>query len=275
MERLQKKRDAAVLEISTSLKRHRKVSPTDPSGWEGQIGSHAVQEKITDDVTVPESCVEDPEDPCEDEGEEVNSSPLLDKFFQDVDAEGLHKFISDNRKDLATIREEIPRALQAAPNPASFVLQSLADFYSTDRPKFDGKKDSDLLGLRRTSIMLMECLSILLMDNDLNISEIITNDIKLQAKGIAEEWKPKLDALDMCSCSGNSLEAHAFLQLLATFGIALDYEEEFISRLIPMVSRRRQAADLCRSLGFSAKMPGLPFLIFVAGCGFCSINWEI
>ncbi|KAK4749056.1 hypothetical protein SAY87_026505 [Trapa incisa] len=256
LDRLQKKRDAAVLDISTSLKKHRKAASSDTSDWKVQNGAPIVQEQITDDVTAPESCVEDPEDSYEDDTE-VNSSSLLDKFFQDMDSEGLHKFISDNRKDLATIRQEIPRALRVAPNPASFVLQSLADFYSTDRPKFDGKKDSDLLGLRRTSIMLMECLSILLTDNHLNISEIITHDIKLQAKGIAEEWKPKLDALDTCSCSGNSLEAHAFLQLLATFRIALDYEEEFISQLIPMVSRRRQAADLCCSLGFSAKMPGI------------------
>ncbi|KAK4776919.1 hypothetical protein SAY86_005607 [Trapa natans] len=257
LERLQKKRDAAVLDISTSLKKHRKASSADTSGWKGQNGAPIFEEQINDNVTAPESCIEDPEDPYEDDPEEINSSSFLDKFFQDMDSEGLHKFISDNRKDLANIREEIPRALRVAPNPASFVLQSLADFYSTDRPKFDGKKDSDLLGLRRTSIMLMECLSILLTNNHPNIPEIITNDIKLQAKGIAEEWKPRLDALDMCSCSGNSLEAHAFLQLLATFGIALDYEEEFISQLIPMVSRRRQSADLCRALGFSAKMPGI------------------
>ncbi|PKI75519.1 hypothetical protein CRG98_004055 [Punica granatum] len=272
LERLQKKRDAAALAISTSLKKHRKVTPADLSCWEDQVRVARVEEKIADDVTTPESCVEDPEDSYEDDSEEVNSTPLLDKFFKDMDSEGLHKFISDNRKNLATIREEIPRALRAAPNPASFVLRSLADFYSTDRPKFDGKKDSDLLGLRRTSIMLMECLSILLMDSDLCISDIITDEIKLQAKVIAEEWKPKLDALDTGCSSGNSLEAHAFLQLLATFGITSAYEEEFISQLIPMVSRRRQAADLCRSLGFSAKMPGLLVLVFLIGCGICCFN---
>jgi hypothetical protein len=66
-----------------------------------------------------------------------------------------------------------------------------------------------------------------------------------------------LDALDMDASNGNSLEAHAFLQLLASFNIASGFDEEELSRLIPMVSRRRQTSDLCRCLGLSEKMPGM------------------
>ena len=62
--------------------------------------------------------------------------------------------------------------------------------------------------------------------------------------------------------NGNSLEAHAFLQLLATFNIASGFDEEELFRLIPMVSRRRQTADLCRSLGLTERMPGLFFFFF-------------
>jgi hypothetical protein len=102
-----------------------------------------------------------------------------------------------------------------------------------------------------------------------SVSALISEDVKDQAKAIAEEWKPKLDSLDVDANNGNSLEAHAFLQLLATFGIASDFDVEEISRLIPMVSRRRQAAELCRFLGLSERMPGLLksccTLIIVAG----------
>jgi len=38
----------------------------------------------------------------------------------------------------------------------------------------------------------------------------------------------------------NSLEAHAFLQLITSFGIASGFNEEELSRLIPVVSLRRQ-----------------------------------
>ena len=105
--------------------------------------------------------------------------------------------------------------------------------------------------------MLMECLSILLGNLDhSSVCHIISENIREQAKAVVEEWKPKLDDLDVDANNGNSLEAHAFLQLLSTFGIDSDFDQEDLSKLIPMVSRRRQTADLCRFLGLSDKMPG-------------------
>jgi len=70
----------------------------------------------------------------------------------------------------------------------------------------------------------------------------------------------------MDASNGNSLEAHAFLQLLACFGIASGFNEEELSRLIPMVSRRRQSADLCRYLGLSEKMPGVYLFLLPLQC---------
>ncbi|ONK63438.1 uncharacterized protein A4U43_C07F15160 [Asparagus officinalis] len=187
------------------------------------------------------------------------NSPLVD-LCEQMDVKGLHKFISDNRKDLASIREEIPIALKSAANPFCLILDSLKDFYSGEILGMDGKKDANLLGLRRTCLMLMESLSQLLTVAgacSLSDDKMLTLDIKEQAKVIANEWKPKLDALDIDGSCGNSLEAHAFLQLLATFGISSEYDQAEICKLIPAVSRRRQTADLCRSLGLSAKMPGV------------------
>ncbi|KAF9671859.1 hypothetical protein SADUNF_Sadunf12G0093800 [Salix dunnii] len=212
---------------SIEFKKHRKVSTAEPSAvpYDGQ---------------------------CE--------SPTIDGQPPDVMAaeNGLHKSISDNRKNLTVLKEEIPLALKSAVNPAQLVLNSLEDFYPEKVSYVDGKKDSTLLGLRRTCIMLMECLGILLMYTDLvSASNLVSEDVKGQAKAIAEEWMPKLDSLDVDANNGNSLEAHAFLQLLATFGIASGFDEEELSRLIPMVSRRRQAAEVCRFLGLTERMPGL------------------
>lgn len=261
LERLQEKRDAAVFAIANALEKHGKVSPVEPAVMtsDGQCEPPTIEDQPPD-AMAPESTLEEIKNSAENENLEVMSYPQLVKLCEEMDSEGLHKFISDNRKNLAVLREEIPLALKAAESPAQLVLNSLEDFYPVEVSNVDGKKDSNLLGLRRTCIMLMECLSISLMYSDLvSVSNVITNDVKEQAKEIAEEWKPKLDALDMDASNGNSLEAHAFLQLLATFGIASDFDVEELSRLIPMVSRRRQAADLCRFLGLSEKMPGLPF----------------
>jgi hypothetical protein len=256
LEKLQEKRDAAIFSISNALQKHRKVSSVEPAvvSYDDQFGSPAIDDQPPEAMTA-ESNLGEIIDPSENGNLEY---PQLVELCEQMDSEGLHKFISDNRKNLAVLKEEIPLALKAAANPAQFVLNSLEDFYPKEVSNVDGKKDSTLLGVRRTCIMLMECLSILLMYADLvSVSDVISEDVKDQAKAIAEEWKPRLDSLDVDANNGNSLEAHAFLQLLATFGIASDFDEEELSRLIPMVSRRRQAAELCRFLGLSEKMPGL------------------
>ncbi|KAI3743582.1 hypothetical protein L1987_61292 [Smallanthus sonchifolius] len=100
--------------------------------------------------------------------------PQLAKLCEEMDATPPHKFISDTRENLISMKEEMPLM----------------------------EKDSSLLGWRRTSIMLMDCFSILL--------------------GIALAWKPKLAALNLNASKWISMEAHAFFQLDATFGFDSD-----------------------------------------------------
>jgi DNA repair exonuclease SbcCD ATPase subunit len=263
LQRLQEKRDAATFAIINAREKHRKVSQKDLAiVSNGGQGTSCVEEKPMDAVSnVTEGHVEDVKLSFENGNVELVSYPELLKLCKEMDAAGLHKFISDNRKNLAAIREEIPHALRASPNAACLVLDSLEGFYCMEVSSQDIKKDANLLGLRRTCIMLMECLSDFLTNSDRG-SNLVLKYIKDRAKAVAEEWKPKLDALDMDASNGNSLEAHAFLQLLASFDIASGFDEEELSRLIPMVSRRRQTADLCRSLGLSEKMPGIYLFIY-------------
>ncbi|XP_028752673.1 FRIGIDA-like protein 3 [Neltuma alba] len=273
LERLQEKRNAAVFAIFNAREKHRKVLSEDLAVVSNGGQDAPGMEKKPGDATSlsAEGNLGGLKDSHESGNVEVKSYPELVKLCEEMNAVGLHKFISDNRKDLAAIRDEIPHALRSAPNAALLVLYSLEGFYPMEAPNQDVKKDANLLGLRRTCIMLMECLSVLLTNLDC-VSDLISENIKNKAKVIAEEWKPKLDALDMDASNGNSLEAHAFLQLLASFGIASDFNEEELSRLIPMVSRRRQTADLCRCLGLSEKMPGVIEVLVNSGRQIDAVN---
>ncbi|KAI3450147.1 hypothetical protein Pfo_006812 [Paulownia fortunei] len=274
LENLQEKRDAAVSAILTAMQKHEKPFSVDSgvTNSENQIEGRFIEENIPD-AMVAESNMDGMKKPVENMNVQVKSYPDLVKLCQEMNSEGLHKFISDNRKNLATLREEIPTALNAAADPASLVLDSLKGFYGMDTPNLDARKDSNLLGLRRTCIMLMECLSSLFIDLDADsLSGIISENAKERAKAIAEDWKPKLDDLDVDASNGNSLEAHAFLQLLATFGINSDFDQESLSKLIPMVSRRRQTAELCRYLGLSDKMPGVIDVLIKNGRQIDAVN---
>ncbi|CAL0329530.1 unnamed protein product [Lupinus luteus] len=273
LQRLQEKRDAAVLAIVNAREKQRKVSSNGPSiVSDGGDWTPEAEEKQVDSVSVAaEGTLEDVKTSPGNGNVGLMSYPKLVKLCEEMDAGGLHKFISDNRKNLAALREELLLALRTAPDAARLVLDSLEGFYSIDVPHQDAKKDANLLGLRRTCIMLMECLSVLLTNLD-SVSDVISEDTKVKAKAVAEEWKPRLDALDVDASNGNSLEAHAFLQLIASFGIASDFNEEELSRLVPMVSRRRQTADLCRSLGLSDKMPGVIEILVNSGRQIDAVN---
>ncbi|RZC19906.1 FRIGIDA-like protein 3 isoform B [Glycine soja] len=272
LQRLQEKRDAAVFDIVNAREKQRKVTISDLAiVSNGGKGTFHVEDKPVDAVSFAangnvEEVVLSPEN-----GNVELSYPDLVKLCKEMDAAGLHKFISDNRKNLAAVREEIPHALRAAPNAACLVLDSLKGFYCTEVSNQDVKKDANLLGVRRTCIMLMECLCDFLSNSGC-VSNVISEDIKDRAKAVAEEWKPRLDALDIDASNVNSLEAHAFLQLLASFGIASGFNEEELSRLIPMVSRRRQTADLCRCLGLSEKMPGVIEVLVNSGRQIDAVN---
>ncbi|OIW01065.1 hypothetical protein TanjilG_14248 [Lupinus angustifolius] len=273
LQRLQEKRDAAVFAIVNAREKHRKVSSKGiaivSDGDEGH-GTPEVEEKPMNSACVAaEVNLQDVKTSPGIANVESMSYLELVKLCEEMDAGGIHKFISDNRKNLAAIREEVPLALRAAPNAALLVLDSLEGFYDAEVPNHDVKKDANLLGLRRTCIMLMECLSVLLSNSE-SVSDVISEDIKDKAKAVAEEWKPRL--LDIDASNGNSLEAHAFLQLIASFGIASNFNEEELSRLIPLVSRRRQAADLCRSLGLSEKMPGVIKVLVDSGRHIDAVN---
>ncbi|KAL2319352.1 hypothetical protein Fmac_028321 [Flemingia macrophylla] len=271
LQRLQEKRDAAVFDIVNAREKHRKVSSSELAIVSNEDkGTLCLEEKPVDAVSfAAKGNLEEVKSP-ENENTEL-SYPDLVKLCKEMDAGGLHKFISDNRKNLAAIREEIPQALRAAPNAACLVLDSLEGFYCREVSNQDVKKDANLLGLRRTCIMLMECLCDFL-SNLAFVSNVISEDVRDRAKAVAEEWKPKLDALDMDASNGNSLEAHAFLQLLASFRIASGFSDEELSRLIPMVSRRRQTADLCRCLGLSEKMPGVIEVLVNSGRQIDAVN---
>uniref|UniRef100_A0A7N0VC91 FRIGIDA-like protein n=1 Tax=Kalanchoe fedtschenkoi TaxID=63787 RepID=A0A7N0VC91_KALFE len=260
--RLQEKRDAALVCISSALgKRKARTSEgNEPRISKQKLPDCKATQNNADSIISSDSV-------------SLISYPEMVKLCAEMNPKSLHQFISDNRKNLNILRRELPYALKAADSPATLVLDSLAGFYCGDVPNADGKKDANLLGLRRTCIMLMECLSILLTDPNLvSDSDFLSEDVKEKAKEIAAEWKPKLDAIDAETSNGNSLEAHAFLQLIATFDIASNFSQEDISRYLPMVSRRRQAAVLCRSLGFIQNMPGLIEVLIKSGRHIDALN---
>ncbi|KAI3923283.1 hypothetical protein MKW92_033232 [Papaver armeniacum] len=273
VDRVQKLKDTAVAAIVEVWEKYKPATP------------EPVEVASNEDIKVSGSLNGETNSPTEDNSPyrssekavavDVQPRPELTQFCAQMDAKGLLNFIMENRNNIVELREEIPVALKSATEPAQLVLACLEGFYphletttTTNSPRQVDKRDGSLQGMRRSCVMLMESVAPLLIggpeDPDAN-DHLLNPETKQQAKAIADEWKPRLAEADIDASNGNSLEAEAFLQLLATFRIASEFNEEELCKLVLAVARRRQAPDLCRSLGITHKMPGVIDALISAG----------
>lgn len=120
LERIQEKRDATLFAIGDALEIYKKAvgEPFAKSMGYGQANA-ILEEKPDVKVATPDS---GNVKPAGNDIMEVNPRPELIKLCQEMDTKGLHKFISDNRKDLAALREEVPFALKRATDPGRLIL---------------------------------------------------------------------------------------------------------------------------------------------------------
>ncbi|PIA38404.1 hypothetical protein AQUCO_02800245v1 [Aquilegia coerulea] len=175
----------------------------------------------------------------EDEKEMTDFQIELKSFCLSMDGYGLRNYVMNRRKEITATRDDVILALKCSLDPGKLVLDALQGFYPL-KSKRD-KSGGELGAIRRTCVLLLEGLSI--------ISPEIKDDVKEEAKKLAVDWKCKMSAE-----SDGHLEALVFLQLLGTYGLASEFDEDELLELLVNISRRRQAVDLFRGLGFHDKI---------------------
>ncbi|ONK59933.1 uncharacterized protein A4U43_C08F12440 [Asparagus officinalis] len=260
LDRLQELKDAAVSAISEARKNCKAPTPVlvDVKGnKDNKVSTSTIDGPNA--PTPPEGNPPDNKsgDPAEAVAGEVKLRPQLMEVCEKMDAKGLLKILSDNKKLLTTIGEELSTAFKSAPEPARLVLDFLEGFYPQDPSNSQGGENNALQVLRRTCHVVLEAAAPLLVVAEQGNDHPVSSEIKQQAKAIADEWKAKLAGVDIDASNGYSLEAAAFLQLLITFSIAEEFHEDELCKLVLSISRRRQAPELCRSLGLIHRMPGV------------------
>lgn len=188
----------------------------------------------------------------------VEPRPELTQLCEQMDAKGLLHYIIGSKKKMTSISEELSVALDGATEPGRLVLASLEFFYSNDESNSQDEKGKNAIrSLRQACLVCMEAIASLLAKAKPGADHLLFPEIKQQAKAIADEWKPKLATAGTDAANQASLETEAFLQLLATFRIASEFDEEELCKLVLAVAHNRQGPELCRSLGLAHKMPGV------------------
>ncbi|EFJ12826.1 hypothetical protein SELMODRAFT_123480 [Selaginella moellendorffii] len=186
----------------------------------------------------------------QDKAAEVRVRPYLKSLCENMDGEGLRKYVIDHKKDMGALRIEMPSALQHASDPARLVLDAIQGYYHP--PELDSSSNevgSSAPANRRACILLLEALSSVLgVDHP-----EVPLDIKFLVREVAQQWKSNMDIQD--GPEGNSLDAQAFLQLLVAYGLSSEYDEEELCKLVLAVARRKQSPALCKALNLSHKIP--------------------
>eukprot|EP00252_Welwitschia_mirabilis_P018971 TRINITY_DN4267_c0_g1_i1.p1 TRINITY_DN4267_c0_g1~~TRINITY_DN4267_c0_g1_i1.p1 ORF type:complete len:581 (+),score=122.00 TRINITY_DN4267_c0_g1_i1:196-1938(+) len=197
----------------------------------------------------------------------------LKTLCETMDPKGLLKFLVEHKKDAAALRSELPHALSSATDPTRLVLGCLEDFNSSEQPQSLDKKETGLTARRHACILVLESLLNVLTEPSMGGEyQVVPSSMKEKAKNIAVEWKSKIN-IDGDGSNGNTSEAWAFLQLLATFDIASDFDKDELCKIILSVARKNQTPELCRSLGLSSKMPELVETLVKSGKQVEAVNF--
>ncbi|KAK7386388.1 hypothetical protein VNO78_26590 [Psophocarpus tetragonolobus] len=256
LDRLQDLKDAAVATIVEALAKHRNA--TLESVYDGENKTNKVSSSLGDTNSSEDDIPHKSGEKSEGVAVEVRPHPELTQFCKQMDAKGLLNYIVENKKNLSVNHEEISVALESATDPVRLVLDSMEGFYpANETSQLKDKLGAALQGLRKSCIVILEAMASLLARADPGADNLLNPQTKQQAKAIADEWRPKLARADIDAANGNSLEAKAFLQLISTFRIASEFDEEELCKLVLAVAQLRQAPELCRSNGLIHKMPAV------------------
>ncbi|KAJ1291708.1 hypothetical protein BS78_02G336500 [Paspalum vaginatum] len=259
LNQLQELRDAAVSSLAEVRQKYKvEVSELlDASGGKDKKVSTSINDNNASRASEENTPASGLGEPSEPSPAEVKPRPVLKQLCEQMDTKGLLTFLSENSKKFASLREELSIALRCATDPARFVLDSLEGFYPPDQTSSPGSKNNALQVQRRSCIVLMEAIAPALGTKELGGNDPWSSEIKEQAKAIAKEWKSKLAEVDLDASNGYSLEAQAFLQLLTSFNIGSVLDEDELCKIVVAVSRRKQTAVSCRSLGLNERIPGI------------------
>ncbi|KAL3507876.1 hypothetical protein ACH5RR_033258 [Cinchona calisaya] len=200
---------------------------------------------------------------AEEEGEVDNSLGVflkLKSFCLKMDFKNFWGFVVVRKKELESLRQEIPKALGECVDPPKFVLEAISEVFPVDSRKGNddnGNGNEKTYDLGWACVLLLESLIPVMVDPVLGKKRMwVTPSIKEKAEEIAEIWKRSLEERGGIE-NVKTPDVHTFLQHLVTFGIFKDENLELYRKLVVASAWRKQMPKLAVSLGLANKMPDI------------------
>ncbi|XP_035551447.1 FRIGIDA-like protein 5 [Juglans regia] len=135
--------------------------------------------------------------------------------------------------------DAIFHSLQMSLDPAKLVLDVIQGSF----PRIWEKRETGFQASSMNGYFFM-------LEQLMRMSPQIDPQVKEEAIKLAVDWKERLIVN-----TRNSLEVLAFLQLLASYGLASSFDGYEILKLFEVVTQYKQAVELCQTLGFADEIP--------------------
>ncbi|KAF3457139.1 hypothetical protein FNV43_RR01796 [Rhamnella rubrinervis] len=194
---------------------------------------------------------------CDENGEVDDGEGLLLKlksFCLKMDAGGFWRFVTGKKKELETLRAQMPLALTECIDPAKFVLEAISEVFPVDKRVDKSERGNDL---GWACVLVLESLIPVVVDPVIGKSRLlVTPSVKERAKDIADTWKASLEERGGIE-NVKTPDVHTFLQHLVTFGIVKKEDVNLYRKLVVGSAWRKQMPKLAVSLGLSDKMPDM------------------
>ncbi|XP_047315365.1 FRIGIDA-like protein 4a [Impatiens glandulifera] len=176
----------------------------------------------------------------------------LSSYCSRMNSKGFWGFVTLRKKELESVRAQMPAALADCVDPARFVLEAISEVFPVDKRKDRTERVNDL---GWACVLILESLIPVVVDPILGKSRLLVTPImKERAKDIAETWKLSLDERGGIE-NVKTPDVHTFLQHLVTFGIFKKEDLDLYRKLIIGSAWRKQMPKLAVSLGLGDKMP--------------------
>lgn len=197
------------------------------------------------------------DDVSEEQPEVDNSAGLLFKlrsFCLQMDSRSFWSFVNLRKKELESLRSEIPKALGDCVDPPKFVMEAISEVFPVDKRELKSERSNDL---GWACVLLLESLIPVMTDPVLGSERmLVTPSVRERANEIAETWKKSLDERGGIE-NVKTPDVHTFLQHLVTFGVVKEEDVDLYRKLVVGSAWRKHMPKLALSLGLGDKMPEL------------------
>ncbi|KAJ3705635.1 hypothetical protein LUZ61_009340 [Rhynchospora tenuis] len=166
-----------------------------------------------------------------------------------MDSSGFLDLVLSKRKEADLLRVEVPLALEKCVDPARFVVDAMCVIFPVDKREVKTPND-----VAWACVLVLESLEPVVADPELGSARpLVPRSMRDKARAMANAWKEGLEARGGVEGS-KPADAHAFLQLVVTFGIVSREEKGLYRKIVVSFSRRRQMPKIALAVGLEDEM---------------------